>query len=80
MRWRASVRRLVDDVKKLPGARILDGRFASVQQAIGTRRANEIGARFLGDYAMEIRKSGLVANLIAQFAINGLSVARGEAA
>ena len=31
---------LLDDVKKLPGARILDGQFASVQQAVGTARSN----------------------------------------
>ncbi len=29
--------RLLTDVEKLPGARILDGKFTAVQQAIGTR-------------------------------------------
>ena len=30
--------RLIEDVKKLPGARILDGQFAAVQQAVGTAK------------------------------------------
>jgi polar amino acid transport system substrate-binding protein len=32
--------RLLTDVEKLPGARILPGRFTAVQQAVGTARAN----------------------------------------
>src|SRR5262249_7962313 len=39
--------RLLKDVTKLPGARIVDGQFSSVQQAIGTARANTAGAAFL---------------------------------
>ena len=31
--------RLLKDVETLPGARILDGQFSAVQQAIGTARA-----------------------------------------
>ena len=42
--------RLLWDLKKLPGARILDGRFTSVQQAIGTSRKNPAGAVFLRDF------------------------------
>ncbi len=35
--------RLLSDLGKLPGSRILDGRFMSVQQAIGTSRKNPAG-------------------------------------
>jgi polar amino acid transport system substrate-binding protein len=42
--------RLLSDLEKLPGARILDGRFTSVQQAIGTSRKNPAGAAFLRDF------------------------------
>src|ERR1700719_229201 len=38
---------LLEDVKKLPGARILPGNFTAVQQAIGTGKANAAGAAFL---------------------------------
>ena len=36
--------RLIEDVKKLPGARILDGQFSAVQQAVGTAKSNTAAA------------------------------------
>ena len=39
--------RLVKDVEQLPGARILDGQFTAVQQAIGTKPDREVAAAFL---------------------------------
>ena len=37
--------RLLQDLEKLPGAPILDGRFTAAQRAVGTAQANEAGAR-----------------------------------
>jgi len=67
--------RLLSDLAKLPGARILDGRFMSVQQAIGTSRKNPAGAAFLRDFVEEAKSSGLVARLIERYQVRGLSVA-----
>ena len=67
--------RLLSDLEKLPGARILDGRFTSVQQAIGTPRKNATGAAFLRDFVEEAKASGLVALLIERRKVRGLSVA-----
>jgi polar amino acid transport system substrate-binding protein len=67
--------RLLQDVEKLPGARILDGRFTAVQQAVGTAKANVAGALFLRDFVEEAKASGLVAGLIERHRIRGLSVA-----
>jgi polar amino acid transport system substrate-binding protein len=67
--------RLLSDLEKLPGARILDGRFTSVQQAIGTSRTNPAGAAFLRDLVEEAKASGLVARLIERYKVRGLSVA-----
>ena len=67
--------RLLQDVEKLPGARILNGRFTAVQQAIGTAKANEAGAAFLYDFVEEAKASGLVARLIERHGVRGLSVA-----
>ena len=67
--------RLLSDLEKLPGARILDGRFTSVQQAIGTSRKNPAGAEFLRDFVEEAKASGLVARLIERYKVRGLSVA-----
>jgi polar amino acid transport system substrate-binding protein len=67
--------RLLQDVEKLPGARLLDGRFTAVQQAVGTARGNEAGAAFLRDFVEEAKASGLVARLIERHGVRGLSVA-----
>jgi polar amino acid transport system substrate-binding protein len=67
--------RLLSDVERLPGARILEGHFTAVQQAIGTARQNAAGARFLRDFVEEAKQSGLVARLIEKHKVRGLSVA-----
>jgi polar amino acid transport system substrate-binding protein len=67
--------RLLSDLEKLSGARILEGRFTSVQQAIGTSRKNPAGARFLRDFVEEAKASGLIARLIERYKVRGLSVA-----
>ncbi|HZT47526.1 MAG TPA: ABC transporter substrate-binding protein [Hyphomicrobiaceae bacterium] len=67
--------RLISDVKKLPGARILEGQFTAVQQAVGTERKNAAGAEFLRKFVEEAKSSGLVARLIAKHKVVGLSVA-----
>jgi polar amino acid transport system substrate-binding protein len=67
--------RLISDVKKLPGARILDGQFTAVQQAIGTARKNSAAAPYLRAFVEEAKASGLVAELIAKHKVVGLSVA-----
>ena len=67
--------RLLTDVTKLPGARILDGQFSAVQQAVGTARKNTAGAAYLRDFVEEAKRSGLVARLIEKHKVKGLSVA-----
>jgi polar amino acid transport system substrate-binding protein len=67
--------RLLEDVAKLPGARILEGRFTSVQQAIGTPKGRPQGAAYLRQFAEDIKSSGLVARLIERHGARGLSVA-----
>src|SRR5258708_4018249 len=66
---------LLADIEKLPGARILDGRFTSVQQAIGTARANGAGAAFLRTFVEEAKASGLIQRLIERHHVRGLAVA-----
>jgi polar amino acid transport system substrate-binding protein len=63
------------DAKKLPGARILEGQFTAVQQAIGTPKARAAGARYLRAFAEDVKASGLVAEAIARNAVEGVSVA-----
>lgn len=67
--------RLVMDVERLPGARILEGRFTAIQQAIGTPRAREAGAACLRQFIEEAKASGFVARAIAANGVRGVSVA-----
>lgn len=67
--------RLLTDVEKLPGARVLPGNFMTVQQAIGTPKKNAAAAAWLKDFVEEAKASGLVARLIEKHNVRGLSVA-----
>lgn len=67
--------RLLSDVQRLPGARILNGQFSAVQQAVGTPRKNALGAAWLAEFVEEVKASGFVADLIAKHKVEGLSVA-----
>ena len=67
--------KLLTDIAKIPGGKILDGRFMAVQQAIGTARTNTAAAAFLREFAEDAKASGLVARLIAKHKVVGLSVA-----
>ena len=54
--------RLVDDVKKLPGARILDGKFTADRAA---------SVAYLRDFVEEVKASGFVASLIEKHGVTG---------
>ena len=43
--------RLTTDVEKLPGSRILPGRFTAIQQAIGTPTGRGEAAKYLRAFA-----------------------------
>lgn len=65
--------RLIKDVEKLAGARVLDGKFSSVQQAIGTRPDRKLAAVYLQEFVDEAKKAGgLVAKLIDKHGVTGL--------
>jgi polar amino acid transport system substrate-binding protein len=66
---------LLGDLAKLPGARILDGQYMAVQQAIGCAKGNDAAFAFLRDFVEEAKRSGLVARFIAEHKVQGLSVA-----
>ena len=67
---------LLSAAKRLPGSRVLAGRFASVQQAIGTPRDRDsAGIAFLDRFVAAAVMSGFVAALIEHHGATGLSVA-----
>lgn len=67
--------RLLTDVAKLPGARVLDGQFTAVQQAIGTPKSRAAAAEYLRAFVEEVKTSGLVAEAISRSGVAGVSVA-----
>jgi polar amino acid transport system substrate-binding protein len=67
--------RLVLDVQRIPGAKMLEGRFTAIQQAVGTPKGRPAGAQYLRDFVAEVKASGFVADLIERNGARGLSVA-----
>lgn len=51
---------------KLPGSRLLDGRFLVVEQTLAIPKGREAGLRFLRDFIEEAKASGFIARSLAQ--------------
>jgi len=48
------------NAENLPGVRVLDGCYATVQQAVGTKPENTAATAFLQEFVAEAKESGLV--------------------
>ena len=67
---------LLTNAQQLPGSRLLDGSFSSVQQAMGTPRGrDEAGVAYLREFVEEMKATGFVAARIVEHAATGLTVA-----
>ena len=66
---------LLADAEKMPGSRVLEGQVTAVQQAIGTPKNRAQAAKYLHEFAEDIKASGLVAREIAKHGVRGVSVA-----
>jgi polar amino acid transport system substrate-binding protein len=67
--------RLLTDQQKNPGSRVLDGQLTTVQQSIGVPKSHEAAARYLKEFAEDVKKSGFVADAIARHKVPGVTVA-----
>lgn len=65
---------LVENASKFPGARILEGRFTAVHQAIGMPKNGASGAAYLQDYVRSIKAAGLIERMVRKHALKGVSV------
>ena len=63
------------DAKRLPGLRLLDGRFMEIRQAMGLPKGREAGARYLSAFVEEVKATGFVAGALARHRIEGAAVA-----
>lgn len=63
---------LINDVERLPGARILDGGFTAVRQAMGTPRDRDpAGFEYLSTFVEAAKAGGFVAERIAAHGVTG---------
>jgi polar amino acid transport system substrate-binding protein len=60
---------------RLPGARLVEGRFMGVQQSIAVPKGKDAGLLFLRAVVEEAKRSGLVARAIERTGAKGVSVA-----
>ena len=63
------------DAVRLPGLRLLDGRFMVINQAMGTPIGRAAGAQYLREFVEEMKASGFVAQSLARHRIEGALVA-----
>ncbi len=52
---------LVQFARAHPGLRVMEGRFMAIEQAMGTPRQRQAGARYLHAFVEEMKRSGFVA-------------------
>jgi len=60
---------------KLPGSRLVEGRFMGVQQSIAVPKGKDAGLLYLRAVVEEAKQSGLVARAIERTGAKGVSVA-----
>ncbi|HSW26499.1 MAG TPA: ABC transporter substrate-binding protein, partial [Burkholderiaceae bacterium] len=60
---------------RLPGLRVLDGRFMVIQQAMATPSGRDAGAAYLNQFIEEMKASGFVAQALKRHGIEGAAVA-----
>ncbi|HET7525782.1 MAG TPA: ABC transporter substrate-binding protein [Burkholderiaceae bacterium] len=72
----AGVRQQLEaDAKRLPGLRVLDGRFMVIQQAMATPAGRESGAAYLNDFVEQMKSSGFITQSMTRNGIQGAVVA-----
>ncbi len=72
----AGVRQQLEaDAKRIPGVRLLDGRFMVINQAMALPKGRPAGARYLGEFVENVKASGFVADALKRNGIEGAAVA-----
>jgi len=68
------------DAQRLPGLRLLPGRFMVIEQAMGLPKGrSEAAAQLLRQYVEDMKARGVVANALARHGIEGACVAPAQA-
>lgn len=73
---RAGVKQQLEaDAMRVPGLRLLEGRFMVINQAMAAPRGREAGLRYLHDFIEEMKASGFVASSLVRNHVDGATVA-----
>ena len=63
------------DARRLPGLRLLDGRFMVINQAMGIPKGRAAGTAYVSEFVQQMKASGFVANALKRHGIEGAAVA-----
>jgi polar amino acid transport system substrate-binding protein len=63
------------DTKRLPGLRLLPGRFMVINQAMAVPKGKPAGAKYVAAFVEEMKASGFVAEALKRHSIEGAQVA-----
>jgi polar amino acid transport system substrate-binding protein len=66
--------RLVIEAEKLPGSRVLEGRFMAIEQTIASPKGRDAAARYIREFVEDVKASGVVARMLEQHGVRGVSV------
>ena len=67
---------LLDSMNKWPDARLLDGKFMTVNHGLGCPRDRPAAAAYLKAFAEALNASGFIARSIEQHAVRGLAAVK----
>ncbi|GGC67293.1 ABC transporter substrate-binding protein [Undibacterium terreum] len=63
------------DAKRVPGLRLLDGRFMEIRQAMAMPKNRDAALAYLSDFVEEMKRSGFVGKALQRHHIEGAEVA-----
>jgi polar amino acid transport system substrate-binding protein len=67
--------KLVEEQARTPGSRVLEGQVTGVLQAIGAPKGRPAAAKYLREFAEEVKRTGFVARTIEKHGVRGVTVA-----
>ncbi len=66
---------LENDARRIPGLRLLEGRFMVINQAMGIPRGRDAGTGYLRGFIEAMKSYGFVANSLARHHVEGAAIA-----
>ena len=63
---------LLESLHRMPGSRLLEGRFMTINHGLGIPRGRDAGAAWVADAVLDLRRSGFLARSIERHGVQGL--------